>query len=446
MDLNIKSLIDYLPKSWQQWVRYSPFIIGAIRWGLFLILRVIPAMFWRNMVPKKQSLEDGPDEFTKADVTAIIPVYQPPPSFMDTIKSLVSNGMGKILVVADITCHVQISELVKDYPQVSVIIETLPGKRAAMATGLKHVTSKLTCFVDDDVQWCNTFLEYLLHPFNMNDKIAGVGCEHRARYTSAFDIQMILADIRLSVRMLELFATSVADKGASCISGRTACYRTSFIQEDTFYDGFLNETYMGMRVVSGDDKFLTRYVMNKGGKIWHQGGSACYLTTTFERGPRFIKQLLRWSRNTWRSDSKCLFAEKKIWKNNLFTAFVMLDKMVAPFFLTFGLVYVPTITAMNWNNKWKFMVCWGIWLVLSRSIRVIYYLAKKPWNIIFMPVFIVFQYIQGLIRIYALFTVYERGWGTRNIQLVGNTIARNGNEADVAKDMEMSNVATTSAA
>lgn len=444
--MEIKSLIDYLPESWQQWVRYSPFVIGAIRWGLFLVLRVIPAMFWRNMVPKKQSLEDGPAEFTKADVTAIIPVYQPPPSFIDTVKSLVSNGMGKILVVADITCHEQVRELVKDYPQVSVIIETLPGKRAAMATGLKHVTSKLTCFVDDDVQWCNTFLEYLLHPFNMNEKIAGVGCEHRARYSSGFDIQMILADIRLSVRMLELFATSVADKGASCISGRTACYRTSFIQEDAFYENFLNETYMGMRVVSGDDKFLTRYVMNKGGKIWHQGGNACYLTTTFERGPRFIKQLLRWSRNTWRSDTKCLFAERKIWKNNLFTAFVMLDKMVAPFFLTFGLVYVPIITGMNWTNKWKFLVCWLIWLVFSRSIRLAYYLVKKPWNLIFIPFFIVFQYIQGIIRIFALFTIYERGWGTRNIKLVGNTIARDGNEADVANNMEMSNVATTSAA
>jgi cellulose synthase/poly-beta-1,6-N-acetylglucosamine synthase-like glycosyltransferase len=432
--MEIRSLISYLPSSWQEWVRYSPFIIGAVRWGLFLILRVIPALFWRNMVPKPRSVEDGPVEYTKADVTAIIPVYQPPPSFIDTIKSLVSNQMGKILVVADITCHEQISKLVAEYPQVSVIVETLPGKRAAMANGLKHVTTKLTCFVDDDVQWCPTFLEYLLHPFNMNDKIAGVGCEHRARYSSGFDIQMILADIRLSVRMLELFATSVADKGASCISGRTACYKTSFIQEDNFYHNFLNETYMGMSVVSGDDKFLTRYVMNKGGKVWHQGGSKCYLTTTFERGPRFIKQLLRWSRNTWRSDSKCLFAERKIWKNNLFTALVMLDKMVAPFFLTFGLVYVPIISGLR--LKWEFFVCWLVWLVFSRSVRLAYYLIKKPWNIVFIPFFIVFQYVQGIIRIIALFTIYERGWGTRNIKFNGNEIARDGNEAKLADDMK----------
>lgn len=441
--MEIKSLIDYLPYSWQDWVHYSPFIIGAVRWGLFLILRVIPALFWRNMVPKPRLLEDGPAEYSKADVTAIIPVYQPPPSFIDTIKSLVSNGMEKILVVADITCHEQIRELVAEYPQVSVIVETLPGKRAAMANGLKHVTTKLTCFVDDDVQWCSTFLEYLLHPFNMNEKIAGVGCEHRARYSSGFDIQMILADIRLSVRMLELFATSVADKGASCISGRTACYKTSFIQEDKFYDNFLNETYMGMRVVSGDDKFLTRYVMNKGGKIWHQGGNACYLTTTFERGPRFIKQLLRWSRNTWRSDSKCLFVEKKIWKNNLFTALVMLDKMVAPFFLCFGMIYVPVIAGLNWDRKWKFIVCWAIWLVFSRSVRLAYYLIKKPWNIVFIPFFIVFQYVQGIIRIIALFTIYERGWGTRNIKFNGNEIARDGNEADVANNMQSNNDANT---
>lgn len=398
-----------------------------------MVLRVIPALFWRNMVPKEpRSIEDGPEEFTKGDVTAIIPVYQPPPTFIETIKTLVDNGMEHILVVADITCHEQVRDIVKDYPQVTVIIETRPGKRAAMANGLKYVTTKLTCYVDDDVQWCPTVLEYLLHPFNMNAKIAGVGCEHRARYTNPFDIQMILADVRLSVRMLELFATSVMDKGASCISGRTACYKTEFIQNDQFYEEFLNEKFLGMNVVSGDDKFLTRFVMRKGGKIWHQGGKACYLTTTFERGPRFMKQLFRWSRNTWRSDITCVFIERAIWKNNLFTAIVMSDKMVTPFFLTYAMFYIPIIAGMHVDHT-RF-IGWLVWLHFSRIVRLSYYLYKKPWHVIFMPIMIIFQYIQGLVRVYALFTVYERGWGTRNIKFSGNTIQRDGAEATIAEN------------
>lgn len=114
----------------------------------------------------------------------------------------------------------------------------------------------------------------------------------------------------------------------------------------------------------------------------------------------------------------------------------MLDKMVAPFFLCFGMVYVPVIAGLNWDRKWKFIVCWAIWLVFSRSVRLAYYLIKKPWNIVFIPFFIVFQYVQGIIRIIALFTIYERGWRTRNIKFNGNEIARDGNEAKVADDMQ----------
>jgi cellulose synthase/poly-beta-1,6-N-acetylglucosamine synthase-like glycosyltransferase len=419
-----------MASAWLDYTTYLPLWISIFRWGMFLILRVLPALFYRVKTEKKRSIEDGPPEYSKQDVTAIIPVYEPPPTFMLTIQTLVKNGMPRILVVADITCHEKVREMVKEYPQVEVIIETLPGKRAAMATGLKYVKTKLTCFVDDDVQWCDTVLEYILHPFNNDATIAGVGCEHRARYSSWYDVQMILADIRLSVRMLELFATSVVDKGASCVSGRTACYKTSFIQEDAFYEKFLNEKFFGMQVVSGDDKFLTRYIMNKNGKIWHQGGKMCYLTTTFERGPRFIKQLLRWSRNTWRSDITCVFIERCVWKNNPFTAVVMLDKFVTPFFLVYGLFYVPISSGIKQN--YTVFIGWVIWLIFSRIVRLSYYFVKNPQNVVFIPFFIMFQYLQALIRLLALVTLYERGWGTRNIVFVGNSIAREGITVDAA--------------
>jgi cellulose synthase/poly-beta-1,6-N-acetylglucosamine synthase-like glycosyltransferase len=407
---------------------------------MFTLLRLIPVLFYRlkKGTRKNNAIEDGHPMYTKADVTAIIPVYQPPPTFMLTIETLTKNGVPKILVVADVTCVANVTELCKDYPNVEIVPETLPGKRAAMATGLKRVQTKLSCFVDDDVQWCDTFLEYLLHPFNENEKIAGVGCEHNARYSSFFDVHMVMCDMRLSVRMLELLATSVVDQGASCISGRTACYHTSMIQEDEFYEKFLNEKFFGLSVVSGDDKFLTRYVMNKGGKIWHQTGAKCKLTTTFERGTRFMKQMLRWSRNTWRSDITCLFIERKIWWNNPFTALVIFDKLVTPFFLLYGMFYLPISSAMK--GDYVMFVGWLCWLMFSRFVRLAYYFWQHPLHIIYIPIWVIFQYIQAIIRIIALFTVYERGWGTRSITFVGNTIQRDNNSEDaleVARAVEM---------
>lgn len=434
--------------TWMDYTTYLPLWVSVFRWGMFTILRLVPVLFYRLKHEPKPKNRDNVEQgdtipYTKADVTAIIPVYQPPPSFMKTIESLVKNGVPKILVVADITCVDNVRDMVKEYPQVEIIPESKPGKRSAMATGLKEVRSRLTFFVDDDIQWCDTALEYLVHPFNHSDKIKGVGCEHKARKKHAFDVEMILCDMRLSVRMLELFSTSVIDKGASCISGRTACYVTNFIQEEEFYEQFLNEKFFGMQVVSGDDKFLTRYVMKKGGKIWHQGGKKCDLSTTFERGSRFMKQLLRWSRNTWRSDITCLFIERAIWRNNPFTAIVMLDKVVTPFFLMYGLFYVPISAIIK--QDYVMFVGWLIWLIVSRMLRLAYYFIKNPWHVIFIPFFIIFQYIQGVVRVWALFTLYERGWGTRNITLNGNTIERDdivvdANTQPIAQEVEIVDV------
>ena len=420
--------------SWNHYNTYLPLWISVFRWGMFTFLRLIPVLFYRLKKGTRRNgttVEDGLPTYTKADVTAIIPVYQPPPTFMLTIETLTKNGVPKILVVADVTCVSQITELCKDYPNVEIVPESLPGKRAAMATGLKRVQTKLSCFVDDDVQWCDTFLEYLLHPFNENEKIAGVGCEHNARYSSWFDVHMVMCDMRLSVRMLELLATSVIDNGASCISGRTACYHTSMIQEDEFYEKFLNEKFFGLSVVSGDDKFLTRYVMNKGGKIWHQTGKLCKLTTTFERGSRFMKQMLRWSRNTWRSDITCLFIERKIWRNNPFTAIVMFDKLVTPFFLLYGMFYLPIDAIIN--RDYVMFVGWLCWLLFSRFVRLAYYFWNHPLHVVYLPFWILFQYMQAIIRIMALLTVYERGWGTRSINFVGNTIQRDNSPEDIVE-------------
>lgn len=420
-----------MSSQWDDYRTYLPLWIGLYRWSMFFILRVIPCLFYRvKKAPKQDGTNDEHTEhteqqripYTKDDVTAVIPVYEPPETFTQTIESLIGNGVKQILVVADTTCLETMRECCAPYAEVSVIEETRPGKRCAMATGLSQVKTRITAFVDDDVQWCDTALEYLINPFNHSEKFKGVGCEHRARKSHAFDIGMILADMRLSVRMLELFAESVVDKGASCISGRTACYLTEFIQEDEFYDYFLNERFCTLQLISGDDKFITRYVMNKGGKIWHQGGSKCNLTTSFERGLPFLRQLLRWSRNTWRSDIVNLFCERKIWRHNPFTAIVLADKMVTPFFLMYGFFYVPIDAIIR--QDYVLFVGWVIWLLASRMIRLAYYFVLHPWHVIFVPFWVGFQYLQAVLRLVALVSLCHRGWGTRAIFADGNKITR----------------------
>ena len=154
--------------SWDNWKIYLPFYIGIYRWSVFLFLRVIPSLFYRQIKPKKlgdANVEEGEYIYTRDDVTCIIPVYEPPPSFITTIKHLVKNNPARIIVVADITCENDIRKMCAEYPTVEVIPESKPGKRPALIAGVKAARTKLIAFVDDDVQWVDTFIDQLVAPF-----------------------------------------------------------------------------------------------------------------------------------------------------------------------------------------------------------------------------------------------------------------------------------------
>ena len=336
-----------------------------------------------------------PNRYTPADVTVVVPVYEPPPAFNANMISLLANNPAKILIVADITCVSKIQTIIDSLEcdnshLVEVIPEPLPGKRAALSTGLREVRTRLTCFVDDDCQWCaDTYLIDLIKPFD-NRTIGGVGSKQIMRPSEESpaedggepifrkaNILEVMADFRLAVRYIDLMATTAVDRGASCISGRTMCFLTDAIGEEKFHDEFMHESLFGIHLLSGDDKFITRYVIKKGYKTYHQLQKGCVLTTTFERTrKKHMSQLIRWSRNTWRSDMTALFIERKIWLHNPFTAFLLFDKLFTPFFLIYGLIIIPVYSLSR--RDWVISLTWIIWLLFSRAVKLSYHFYRRP--------------------------------------------------------------------
>lgn len=412
-----------------------PVYVGLYRWAVFILLRVVPSLFYRRMkqkIPNEKEAAVAAEKgdplyvYKKEDVTCVIPVYEPPPSFVKTMEHLSKNCPARIVVVADITCVDSIREMCAPFPLVEVIPESKPGKRPALVAGVKAATTKLVCFVDDDVQWSDKFLETLIAPFQ-NPKIGGVGCKQVARIAHFWEIIQVLADMRLAVRYLELRATTAMDKGCSCISGRTGCYRTDLLQNEEFYEYFLKEKFMGMQLQSGDDKCVTRWMYRTGHKTYHQFGDDCTLSTSFESGMKFLRQNLRWSRNTWRSDIKAVFVERDIWRVCPITALMLLDKMITPFTMVFGMVYMPILIIKN--QSLQLLLSWVIWLMVSRTIKLCYNIWDHPTRVFYVPIFIPFQYGLALVRIYTLLTLNDRAWGTRSVAVVGNEVVRVGDMA-----------------
>lgn len=91
------------------------------------------------------------------------------------------------------------------------------------------------------------------------------------------------------MRMIETSATTFVDGGMSCLSGRTAVYRREILADPDFQDAFLDENWFGNHLHSGDDKFLTRWVVKNEWDMQMQNHPEACLLTTFKPDRMFIK-------------------------------------------------------------------------------------------------------------------------------------------------------------
>jgi cellulose synthase/poly-beta-1,6-N-acetylglucosamine synthase-like glycosyltransferase len=430
------------------WLLFLPFVLGFARLGAYIWLKYIPSLFYRPYVQYEEinDMRIDPNEnvkqFTKKDVTYVVPLYMFDPDFEKCLVSWLRNGPKKINLVSDATCYQDVVDIVEKtntgdyYTEVNVINETMPGKRAALYSGYLQTDTEIICFVDDDVFHHDGFLDNLILPFNDKNKLmGGVSSKQVARpkINKGWNMWDVFMDMRLFQRMVEIKATTAFGGGSTCLSGRTMCYRKAVFDEQEDFEGnFLKETFNGALQLSGDDKCLTRMVINSKYDMYHQVTSKCCLTTKFEDPPVLFKQIMRWNRNTWRSDFKLLFAERNVWCKYPFLAIVMLDRFISPFSMWVGPFLISY--AFIYTRNAFVLVAALAYLMLTRSIKMIpYFVTDRPrrplWWVCYLPFFIIFQYYTAFLKIWALFTLKNRKWGNREVKVnKNNEIVRTQND------------------
>lgn len=426
------------------YIYFLPLLIGLWRWSAYIILKVIPSLLYRAK-PVTDEVPEGFIPVSTDMITMVIPVYMPEPGFIECVESWILNRPKCINIVVDTTSYHKVCEMMDqlDYHGViiNVIDEPKPGKRAAMYTGLGFVDTEIIVFADDDALYCEGLLRSLLEPFK-DPKMGGVGTKQvcRPKVDGVWLLSDIMMDMRLYQRYLENKATTFAGNGCcSCVSGRTMAFRTALFQTDDFHEKFMNEHFFNALQLSGDDKCLTRMCINSDYKLYHQITEECTLSTQFESGMTLMKQILRWSRNSWRSDLKLLFAERKVWRKSPWLAFVLIDKMISPFTMIYG----PVVITYLFVKERNLFIILGFlcYVLIGRTFKSLFYFFDRPkrplkW-VLHIPLFIIAQYIGAFVKIYALCTLQNRKWGNRNIQCGSNGIVRTGDEAIQAEQMEM---------
>jgi hyaluronan synthase len=380
-------------------------ILGFIRWMMWLA-KMIPAAFYH---PVKNEFD--------CTATLVTPVYNEDPElFRMALDSWIKNNPNEIIAVIDVTDK-RCAEIAKSYPSVRVMMTDVPGKRDALARGVDATKTDIVVLVDSDVVWEDDVLKKLKMPF-ADEKIGGVGTRQNMRPTGKHaTFWERMADIFLDMRYTgEVPATVVLGKAMSCLSGRTAAYRTKMLQ--SFREDFLNETFAGHLCLSGDDKRYTVLTLKAGYRTHCQLNAR--VTSTFKPDFKgFVRQRIRWARNSLRSDIKALW-DGWVWRFP-FLAIMLFDKTIAPFLL---LVAPIALIVALFIAKWELALGICIWWMLSRTIKLIPHLVRKPHHILLVPGYILTTFLMSLIKAYALFTINKHEWLTRDVAMQGNKAVR----------------------
>jgi hyaluronan synthase len=170
--------------------------------------------------------------------------------------------------------------------------------------------------------------------------------------------------------------------------------------------------------ISGDDKRYTCLVLQRGYRTWNQL-HACVYSTFKPDFAGFVKQRLRWSRNSFRSDLRALW-QGWVWRYP-YLAFMLIDKTVAPFTLLLGPIVLAVAIAVG---KWNLVAALLVWWFLSRSFKILPHLRRRPADWLIVPLFILITYSMSLVKTYALCTLNEHRWLTRAVALVNGEVRR----------------------
>lgn len=375
--------------------------IGFWRWGVWLIRKLIGSRY-RPLAPSGYT----------TTTSIVTPVYNEEPQiFRNALESWLVNGPNEIIAVIDYTDEICIQEFRKfeeacaatGAVTTKLIITRKPGKRAALVDGMQVASGEIVFLVDSDTIWEKDVLVKAIAPFE-DPEVGGVTT--RQNVLAPKTVAQRLFDLYLDIRYLEeIRFLAAAGDAVTCISGRTGVYRRTAVLP--LLNDLLHETFWGQAVIAGDDKRLTNLVQAQGWKVRYQESARVY-TPGFPHVSQFIRQRVRWARNSWRSDLRALFS-RWLWQRPVL-AFHSIDRLFQP--LT--TLVAPTYLVLSIIHRdWFTTIIILFWWMLSRTVKIWMHLRRRRSSFIILPIYIVFAYVFALIRIYAFFTMNHQSWVTR---------------------------------
>jgi N-acetylglucosaminyltransferase len=376
-------------------------IAGVIVWALWLY-RAVGSRFDRAVV----------NDF-RTTTSVVVPCYREDPDIVVMcLRTWLAEDPTEVVIVvdtADTDVQARLAEV--DDPRLRVIVFRHEGKRSALGVGIRAAQSELVVLSDSDTLWTPGLLANVQMPF-IDPTVGGVGTQQNV-YQRRTSVWRRIADWMVDLRYYD-YVPAMGRKGAViCLSGRTAAYRRSAILP--VLPNLEHEFFLGRRCVAGDDGRLTWLVLASGYQTVHQR-SAKALSMFPDTFLAFVKQRVRWSRNSCRTYFTAIW-KGWVWKVPFVSKVTVLQILLTPVTMGLALGYL-LLSRLELTTR-GFAIA-AAWLLVGRAIRSYSHLRRHPLEIFLLPLYAVIVIMVALpIKGYALITMNKQGWLTRSSEVVG---------------------------
>ncbi|KAI0973407.1 hypothetical protein F4678DRAFT_477875 [Xylaria arbuscula] len=297
--------------------------------------------------------------FDVSDVSIIVPtVGFDPSSFSQALVSWLANKPREIIIVtipeelqsATTLVNLDPIQAANVCTELKLLTIPLPNKRDQLVRGIRACTGKIIALADDDSYWNPHTLIHLLAPFQESDIGLVGGPIESYLPTERQDPSVITAWEVAALRMRSKRrggnkAFYVADGSTNfTVSGATILLRAEVLKDPIFQFEFAEERFQGVRMNTGDDSFITRWVLfqhlredRKGAKKWRLGMQItpeAQVTTSLIPDRRFAEQVKRWARTALRFRLTSLFRDPGLRNFRRETPYMcrkMIESMCNPF-------------------------------------------------------------------------------------------------------------------
>lgn len=381
---------------------YFPLAIaGVVVWGLWLYRFILS----RRARPIESDF--------RTTTSVIVPSYHEDPDIlMRCLESWRAQGPTEIIIVLDVQDLEAYGRIVAlDDDRLRPILFHHVGKRSALGAGIRLAVGEILVLTDSDTWWRHGLLLAVQKPF-IDPLVGGVGT-HQNVYQARTSVWRRVADWMVDLRYYDYVPAMGRAGAVPCLSGRTAAYRRDAVL--AVLDHLENEFFLGRRCIAGDDGRLTWLILASGYKTVHQS-SARALSMFPDTFRAFVKQRVRWSRNSYRCYLTAI-AKGWLWRVPFVTKVTVLQILLTP--VTMGLTMFYLIFTRLDLTVIGALAAIG-WVLLGRGIRGISHLRRNPVDLLILPLYAVVVILVALpIKAFSFVTMNKQGWLTRHADQIG---------------------------